>query len=209
MALRKLCVRAMNNFARTQIPGNALKPLASSCNLIAGESYLVQARNLLGKRGLQTGIGNICESLSNEDDTTPKETSGTLPDTEKHCNDFESTRDSEMAITKSIVESKSVEFNSVSNMKVSERHNLAMVYTCKVCETRSVKTMSRESYEKGIVIVRCGGCNNLHLIADRLGWFGEPSSVEDFLCARGEEIRRGVQDSYELTLEDLAGWNPK
>ncbi|CAI0442710.1 unnamed protein product [Linum tenue] len=74
-----------------------------------------------------------------------------------------------------------------------------------VCETRSFKTLSRESYEKGVVVARCGGCDNLHLIADRLGWFGEPGSVEEFLAARGEEVKKGSADTLSLTLEDLAG----
>ena len=80
-----------------------------------------------------------------------------------------------------------------------------MIFTCKVCETRSVKTVCRESYEKGVVVARCGGCNNLHLIADRLGWFGEPGSIEDFLATRGEEVKKGSVDTLNLTLEDLAG----
>ncbi|KAI5078109.1 hypothetical protein GOP47_0007933 [Adiantum capillus-veneris] len=92
--------------------------------------------------------------------------------------------------------------------KVSKRHNLAMIFTCTVCQTRSAKTMSRETYEKGVVIARCGGCKNLHLIADRLGWFGEPGSVEDFLNHKGVEIRKGTEESYEFSVEDLAGWSP-
>jgi hypothetical protein len=31
---------------------------------------------------------------------------------------------------------------------------IAMVYTCAKCETRSVKTFSRQAYEKGLVLVR-------------------------------------------------------
>lgn len=105
-------------------------------------------------------------------------------------------------------ENSSVEFNTRSNLKVSSRHDLAMIFTCKVCETRSIKTVCRESYEKGVVVARCGGCKNLHLIADRLGWFGEPGSIEDLLAARGEEVRKGSVDTLNLTLEDLAGIKP-
>ncbi|XXG58907.1 hypothetical protein AAC387_Pa04g1094 [Persea americana] len=108
-------------------------------------------------------------------------------------------------VLESSANDNSVKYKALSNLKTSKRHDLAMVFTCKVCETRSVKTVCRESYEKGVVVVRCGGCSNLHLIADRLGWFGEPGSVEDLLAARGEEVRKGSIDSLNLTAEDLAG----
>lgn len=98
-----------------------------------------------------------------------------------------------------------VKHSAMSKLKVSSRHDLALIFTCKVCETRSMKTCCRESYEKGVVVVRCSGCNNLHLIADRLGWFGEPGSIEDLLAARGEGVKKGAVDSLNLTLEDLAG----
>lgn len=203
MALRNLCDRMFISFARNcnHTPGSLSSWLTSS--------YRIRSRNVSGTRGLQAGIINTCESVSDDENGSAKETSGTLPEIMEHHIDSESSTGLDMKRTRPIVQSNSVDLSAASEMKISQRHNLAMVYTCKVCETRSVKTMSRESYEKGIVIVRCGGCNNLHLIADRLGWFGEPSSVEDFLRARGEQIRKGVQDSYELTLEDLAGWKPK
>ncbi|XP_021727381.1 DNL-type zinc finger protein-like [Chenopodium quinoa] len=93
----------------------------------------------------------------------------------------------------------------MSKLKTSPRHDLAMVFTCKVCETRQMKSCCRESYEKGVVVVRCDGCDNLHLIADRLGWFGEPGSIEDLLAAREELVKKGPINSLNLTLEDLAG----
>ncbi|CAH8356883.1 unnamed protein product [Eruca vesicaria subsp. sativa] len=92
-----------------------------------------------------------------------------------------------------------------SQLKINPRHDFMMVFTCKVCETRSMKMASKESYEKGVVVVRCEGCDNLHLIADRRGWFGEPGSVEEFLAAQGEEFKKGSMDSLSLTVEDLAG----
>ena len=73
---------------------------------------------------------------------------------------------------------------------------------------RSVKTVCRESYEKGIVVARCGGCDNLHLIADHLGWFGEPGSMEDFLAVLEEEVKKGSIDTLNLTLEDIVGRKP-
>ena len=108
----------------------------------------------------------------------------------------------------SISENTAVKFSATSSLKTSSRHDLAIIFTCKVCETRSIKTVCRESYEKGVVVARCGGCNNLHLIADRLGWFGEPGSIEDFLAARGEEVKKGSIDTLNLTLEDIAGKKP-
>ncbi|CAN6588751.1 unnamed protein product [Malus baccata var. baccata] len=103
------------------------------------------------------------------------------------------------------INSSDTKFSASSEQKISPRHDLAMLFTCTVCETRSMKTCSRESYEKGVVVVRCGGCNNLHLIADHLGYFGKPSNVEQFLAARGEEVKKGSADTLNLTLEDIAG----
>ncbi|KAM3268109.1 hypothetical protein P3S67_031659 [Capsicum chacoense] len=109
------------------------------------------------------------------------------------------------AVVSSIKKETTYNYTVQSNLKTSPRHDLMMIFTCKVCETRSMKTVCRESYDQGVVVARCDGCNNIHLIADRLGWFGQPGSVEDFLAARGEEVKKGCADSLGFTLEDLAG----
>ncbi|XP_013417310.1 DNL-type zinc finger protein [Lingula anatina] len=85
---------------------------------------------------------------------------------------------------------------------------LAMVFTCKVCSTRAAKTFSKLAYEKGIVIIRCPGCESLHLIADNLGWFKhfEHRNVEEMLAARGEEVKKMLADeNINLSVEDIAG----
>ena len=75
------------------------------------------------------------------------------------------------------------------------------MYTCKVCDTRAAKTMSKQAYEHGTVLIRCPGCENLHLIADHLGSFGEEDfDVAKLLQERGEDvtvIRDG--DTLEFT----------
>lgn len=50
---------------------------------------------------------------------------------------------------------------------------LKIIYTCNVCQTRSSKEFSKQSYMEGVVLVRCPGCKRLHLIADNLGWFAD------------------------------------
>eukprot|EP00873_Tetraselmis_striata_P000931 jgi/Tetstr1/421195/TSEL_001101.t1 len=100
--------------------------------------------------------------------------------------------------------------NSLPGRRPGEGRDMMMVFTCTVCETRAAKTMSRKSYEEGVVLVRCPGCQNLHLIADRFGWFGEPGSIEQYLAERGEEVFRGSDDgTLSLTPEQLAGWSSK
>ncbi|KAL3140246.1 hypothetical protein ABBQ38_004518 [Trebouxia sp. C0009 RCD-2024] len=86
--------------------------------------------------------------------------------------------------------------------------DMMAMYTCNVCKTRSAKMFSKKTYETGVVIVRCPGCQGNHLIADRLGWFGEPGSVEDYLAQQGQEVMtRTLNATTQLSAEDLMGWS--
>ena len=83
-------------------------------------------------------------------------------------------------------------------------------YTCKVCSKRNVKIISKLAYEKGVVIVKCGGCSSNHLIADNLGWWPELEekgmrNIEDLLLAKGETVRRVHADPTDRveTFENL------
>ena len=56
-------------------------------------------------------------------------------------------------------------------------------------DTRSMRGFSRAAYDNGVVIIQCPACDVRHLVADRLGWFGQPGSVEDFVKAQGKGAR--------------------
>lgn len=65
-------------------------------------------------------------------------------------------------------------------------------------ETRSAKMFSKKTYETGVVIVTCPGCKGNHLIADRLGWFGEPGSIEDYLNEQGQGTHPYIEPQAAL-----------
>lgn len=94
---------------------------------------------------------------------------------------------------------------------------MVILFTCTKCDTRSAKAFSRSSYEKGIVIVTCPGCNSRHLIADNLGWFGDKCNIEQLAAAQGQTIKKvdataqppdssSAADNM-VTPQDIAGWS--
>ena len=103
-------------------------------------------------------------------------------------------------------------FADVPGATNTKGKKLAIVYTCKVCGTRSAKSITDHAYRHGVVLVRCPGCQNLHLIADRLGWFEERGGdgrgwdVEKLVEEAGENVKAvGGDDVLELTLKDIVG----
>lgn len=78
---------------------------------------------------------------------------------------------------------------------------LMIAFTCKKCDTRSSHTLSKQSYEKGSVLIQCPSCKNRHLIADNLKIFSDDNfNLEDVLKARGESV---ATDTNDLAFEDI------
>ena len=83
---------------------------------------------------------------------------------------------------------------------------LAIVFTCTVCDTRSAKKFSEHAYRHGVVVVRCPGCGNDHLIADNLGFFEDDWTLEDMLRARGDSVETLDDDNLAEGVDaDLLG----
>ena len=78
-----------------------------------------------------------------------------------------------------------------------------MAFTCAKCDTKQARTFSKDSYTKGVVLLRCGGCDNLHLIADNLGWFRDgKTNIEDIMREKGEQVQTNVDNnSVEIWLD--------
>lgn len=119
---------------------------------------------------------------------------------------------SDEALASVTADSLSGSFTDVPGTTNTKSKTLAIIYTCKVCDTRSAKQFTEHSYRHGVVLVRCPGCQNLHLIADRLGWFedqdddGEGWDVEKALSKAGENVKAVSHgDVLELTLDDVMG----
>lgn len=84
------------------------------------------------------------------------------------------------------------------------RPSMLLGFTCKICDTRTHRNISKLAYTKGIVLVQCPHCQNRHLIADHLGWFKQQQgegvngcipnqhhkTIEEIMNSKGEQIRK-------------------
>nr|BAJ23062.1 hypothetical protein [Pseudocentrotus depressus] len=84
---------------------------------------------------------------------------------------------------------------------------LHLAFTCKVCGMRTARSISKHAYEKGVVIVKCSGCDNNHLIADNLDWFkgaeGAGRNIEEIMAAKGENVRSKLTEDDMLEISSL------
>lgn len=72
-------------------------------------------------------------------------------------------------------------FATAAAPAVCRPRDMAIVFTCGKCDTRSMKAFTRQAYEHGLVLITCPGCQAMHLIADHLGWFGDTGFKVSYL----------------------------
>ena len=77
---------------------------------------------------------------------------------------------------------------------------LQLQYTCQICDTRNVHQVSRIAYRQGMVIARCRGCSNQHLIADHhWGGFRTTSTT----ITSSSESSNSHKDNEKDTIKDI------
>ena len=55
-----------------------------------------------------------------------------------------------------------------------------LMSTCGKCNTKSLRSFTKHAYHHGVVLIRCQGCDHVHLVADNLGWFDDkPKNIEN------------------------------
>lgn len=62
-------------------------------------------------------------------------------------------------------------FEEVKGTKAGKDGIYALMLTCAPCGNKMTRTFTKRAYHHGVVLIRCDSCDNIHLIADNLGWF--------------------------------------
>ena len=76
-------------------------------------------------------------------------------------------------------------------LKTAKPGKTIIGFTCNVCNHRQFSEMSTGAYLKGVVIIKCHGCESKHLISDHLGWFDTlktKGTIEEILRDKGLSV---------------------
>lgn len=98
------------------------------------------------------------------------------------------------------------ELGTINSPKMTDG-KFQLMYTCKKCNTRNSKLISKQAYYKGVVIVNCDGCANKHLIADNLNWFSDMNgkkNIEDIMAEKGEKVQKIMSEDLQFIAKEMA-----
>ncbi|CAF1361703.1 unnamed protein product, partial [Didymodactylos carnosus] len=112
--------------------------------------------------------------------------------------------DRRLELSSSTSSSPNIEVGADADESSMPQPRMGIQFKCKICENTLQKTFTKQSYEHGVVIIRCDHCSSLHLIADNLNWFSDMNgkkNVVDILHAKGETVYRINSNDPKLTQE--------
>ncbi|CAG5003752.1 unnamed protein product [Parnassius apollo] len=96
--------------------------------------------------------------------------------------------------------------NFSENKDINLKGKFQLMFTCKKCNVRNTKIITKLAYYKGVVIVICDGCENKHLIADNLNWFSDMNgkkNIEDIMAEKGEEVQKIMSNDLEFIAREI------
>ncbi|KRX06061.1 hypothetical protein PPERSA_01139 [Pseudocohnilembus persalinus] len=110
-------------------------------------------------------------------------------------------------------EKGSVSYTISGNIKGPKGSNgeglYVLMYTCKICNTKQMRSFTKQAYHEGVVLLRCEGCDKLHLIADNLGFFDDKkTNVFDYVDEKEKrhislEQQQEINQIVNSYLQDL------
>ena len=97
--------------------------------------------------------------------------------------------------------------NYCSKEHISEpfdpKQTMVAIFTCNPCKNRHSYQFSKQSYDKGVVVVRCPSCANLHLVADNLAWFSDTTRNLETIAKEKGINQKILKGSLSESLENL------
>jgi len=132
--------------------------------------------------------------------------------TDSYASDKKSTLENSTVITTagttSSLNSGTEEMLSSEQQTITSTARLMIAFTCKCCSHRSYKSISKQAYYYGVVIIECEGCKQRHLIADHLGYFDTTKkpqgNIENILKLKGEKVtKRTIIGSKDIHSDDV------